>query len=211
MGRPREHDETTAQVLLDAAERLLAVGDPTAVTVRAVARDADVSTRAVYSLFDSKEGLLEALAARGFHVLADGVAAVQPTDDPAADLVTAGIEGFREFALARPGLFRLTFERTATAVIADSDALRAATASYLALVAWIRRAKDAGVIDDRPEQEVAFAFHACCLGLATSELSREPPPVGSTFWGPVAGIDGVVLWRGALTALVAGLAPRPAG
>jgi hypothetical protein len=40
-------------------------------------------------------------------------------------------------------------------------------------------------------------------------LSREPPPVGSGFWLPVHGIDGERLWRGALTALVAGLAPPP--
>lgn len=208
MGRPREHDEATGEALIDAAEQLLAVGDPTAVTVRAVAREVGVPTRAVYTLFGSKEGLLEALAARGYHLLAERVAAVEPTDDPAADLVTAGIEGFRVFALDHPGLFRLTFERVATDVLADSRALRAATDSYLALVQWIRRAQETGVIDDRPEQEVAFAFHACCLGLATSELSREPPPVGSSFWHPVAGVDGLVLWRGALTAVVDGLAPR---
>lgn len=208
MGRPREHDEATGEALLDAAEDLLAVGDPGAVTVRAVAREVGVPTRAVYTLFDSKEGLLEALAARGYQVLAARVAAVDPTDDPAADLVTAGIEGFRAFALDRPGLFRLTFERVATEVLADSRALRAADGSYAALVRWVRRAQEAGAIDDRPEQEVAFAFHACCLGLATSELSREPPPVGSSFWRPVADIDGLVLWRRALAALVDGFAPR---
>lgn len=206
MGRPREHDETTRKALLDASELLLAAEGPDAVGVRSVAREAGVSTRAVYSLFGSKAGLLQELAARGYRLLADRVEGLPATDDPAADLITAGVEGFRHFALTRPGLFRLTFERI-PAEVSSSVANEASRASYEALVARIRRAQEAGVIDDRPEEEIAFAFHACCLGLATSELSREPPPVGSNFWQRVSGIEGEQLWRGALGALIAGFAP----
>lgn len=207
MGRPREHDEATARALLEAGGRLLAVGGPDEVGVRSVAREAGVTTRAVYSLFGSKAGLLEALAARGYRLLADRVAAVPATDDPAADLVDAGVHGFRPFALESPGLFRLTFERI-PAELASSVVNEASRASYDALAFWIRRAQEAGVVDGRPEEEIAFAFHACCQGLATSELSREPPPVGTGFWQRVHGIDGQHLWRVSLTALVTGLAPR---
>ena len=92
-------------------------------------------------------------------------------------------------------------------VVTNPQAAEGSLASYHALLRWIRRAQEAGAIDSRPEEEVAFAFHSCCQGLAGGELSREPPPVGSGFWRPVHGIDGEKLWRGALTALVAGLAP----
>lgn len=207
MGRPREHDETTGAALLDAAEALLADGGPDAVTVRGVARAVGVPTRAVYSLFASKEGLIQHLAAHGYQLLADRVNGLSATDDPAADLVNAGVHGFRYFALTRPHLFRLTFERVSTDVAGNPQASEAALASYHALVGWIRRAQQAGAIDDRPEEEVAFAFHSCCQGLAGGELSREPPPIGSNFWRPVHGIDGEKLWNGTLTALVAGLAP----
>lgn len=211
MGRPREHDEATARALLDAGEELVAVAGPAAVGVRSVAREVGVPTRAVYSLFGSQAGLVQALAARGYWLLADLVSAVPSSDDAAADLVAAGVEGFRPFALTRPGLFRLTFERVPTEVVSGAAVGDASDASYQALITRIRRAQRAAVIDDRPEEEVAFAFHACCLGLATSELSREPPPVGSNFWRPVHGIDGEKLWRGALGALVAGFAPGHVG
>lgn len=207
MGRPREHDQATAEALLDAAESLLAAGGQEAVSVRAVAQAVGTTTRAVYSLFGAKDGLLAALAERGYRTLVDRLSALEETDDPAADLVAAGLHGFRGFALERPHLFRLTFERVPVEVVASPGAARAAWDSYLALTRWIERAQDAGVIDARPVAEIAFAFHALCQGLAGGELSRLPPPVGTRFWGPVRDIDGERLWRGALEALVAGLSP----
>ena len=206
MGRPPEHDEETARRLLDAAEGLVRTGGPDAVAVRAAAREADVSTQAVYSLFGGKDGLLQALAVRGYGLLTDLVRGTPTTDDPAADLVTIGIEGFRTFALSHPGLFRLAFERVPATVVADSRAARAALASYDSLIARVERAQAADVLEDRPVDEIGFAFHSCCVGLATSELSREPPPVGSGFWRPVRGIDGSQLWRVALSALIEGFA-----
>ena len=206
MGRPPEHDEETAHRLLDAAEGLLRTGGPDAVAVRAAAREADVSTQAVYSLFGGKDGLLQTLAVRGYDLLTDLVEQVAVTDDPAADLVTIGIEGFRAFALSHPGLFRLAFERVPATVTTDSHAARAAMSSYGSLVARIERAQAAGVLEDRPVDEIGFAFHSCCVGLATSELSREPPPVGSGFWRPVRDIDGHHLWSVALSALIDGFA-----
>ena len=61
MGRPREHDERTAAALLDAAEQLIAERGVDALSLREIAREAGTTTRAVYSLFGSKEQLLGAL------------------------------------------------------------------------------------------------------------------------------------------------------
>ena len=47
---------------------------------------AGTTTRAVYVLFGSKEGLLEALARRTFELLMDAIAAVPPSSDPGARL-----------------------------------------------------------------------------------------------------------------------------
>lgn len=205
MGRPRQHDEQTSVRLLDAAERLLATGGEDAVTVRGVADAAGTTTRAVYAVFGSKETLLAGLATRGYALLADLVSAVPETDDPAADLVNAGVRGFRAFALDRPHLFRLTFDQVSAAMVAHPATGPAAIASYEALVRWIRAMRATGGFHDTPDAEVAFAFHSLCVGLASSELSRLPPPKGAGFWRPVRDIDGEHLWRTALTALVQGL------
>ena len=109
-GRPREHDEQTARALLDEAERLVEAEGAAAVTVRRVADGVGVSTRAVYSVYGSKDGLLVALGARGFEMLGKGVAARPRTDDPAADLVEAGVMVFRRFAVEHPALFQIAIQ-----------------------------------------------------------------------------------------------------
>ena len=210
MGRPQEHDARTGEALLDAAEALLLDGGTEAVSVRTVADAVGTTTRAVYSVFGSKDGLLAALAARGYELLTAYVQELPSTDDPLFDLVEVGLQGFRRFASERPHLFRLTFERMPAGLLATPAVAAAATASYEALTTAIERAIAAGAVARRPVNEVAFAFHALCEGLASAELSMQPPPVGTRFWQPARGVDLEALWRAALTALVTGLPPaRP--
>ena len=207
MGRSFRHNDKTREALLDAAERLLAGGGPDAISVRAVALEIQESTRAVYSVFGSKPVLLQALAARGFGFLADLINAVPATDDPRADLVTAGIAGFRTFALQRPYLFRLTFEQMSTEVISDPRANQELLRSYSAIAAKVRRA--VGVLENRPLIEIVFAFQSFCHGLAVNDLSRQSPPLGAEFWRYLGDADGERLWRFALGAFVDGLRPMP--
>ena len=89
MGRPKEHDEATRVRLLDAAERLSAEHGWEALTVRRIAEEAGTSTRAVYALFASKEGLEQALHQAMFTRLRDLLRACEPTDDPRHDIALA--------------------------------------------------------------------------------------------------------------------------
>ena len=86
MGRPKEHDDE-AGLPFERRRRgrsELGVG---AFSVRGVAREVGTTTRAVYSLFGSKEGLLvDALAQSAYAFLADGMDDLPETDDPVADL-----------------------------------------------------------------------------------------------------------------------------
>src|SRR5262245_355306 len=113
MGRPRLHDEQTREALLAAAENLVEGGGPGALSVRAVADSIGTTTRAVYSSFGSKEGLLDALARRSFELLRDELARLPVTDDPSRDLVTAGVKVFRPMAVEHPAMFALAFLRAA--------------------------------------------------------------------------------------------------
>ena len=115
MGRPREHDERTAAALLDAAERMIESDGTGALTLREVARRADTTTRAVYSLFGSKEALLGALGARSFELLTEGLRAIPVTADPRGDLIEAALM-FRRFAIGHPALFSVSFHRVDPAV-----------------------------------------------------------------------------------------------
>ena len=105
MGRPREHDERTAASLLEAAERAVQDNGPAGLSVRGVASEVGTTTRAVYSLFGSKAGLIAALAAHGFDLLGEGVGQVPTTRSPYGDLIEAGLV-FRRFAVEHPSLFQ---------------------------------------------------------------------------------------------------------
>ncbi len=192
MGRPREHDERTAIALLAAAERTIEERGIGALSLRELARDAGTTTRAVYSLFGSKDGLLGALGARAFELLQAGVEALPASDDPRDDLVDAGLM-FRRFVLEHPALFSIGIQ-----VTEPSLCPRFRPAASEALAALHRRVEplaDAGLLGRRTVPEAAMQFHALCEGLAALELRRTPiAPRPEQFW------------RHALHALVTGFA-----
>jgi AcrR family transcriptional regulator len=208
MGRPRKHDEATARALLDAGEELLIEGGISAVSVRAVADRAGTTTRAVYALFRSKDGLIEAIAANGYLLLAGLVNVIPRTQHPRSDLVAVG-GAFRTFAIGHPSLFRLTFERAQAEVFSTETVVSAAVKAHEALLALIERAQDAGVVDpDRNPNAIAFMIHAACQGLAGSELAAQPPPVGAGMWKQsLRDYDRTEAWDLVLSAIVDRLSP----
>ena len=192
MGRPREHDEHTAAALLAAAEQLLQQRSTAALSLREVAHGAGVSTRAVYSLFGSKEALLGALGTRAMELLHQGVDAIPVTDDPRSDLVQAALM-FRRFALGHPALFDVAFHRADPAVrprfrATAAEALSALTRRFEPLAA-------AGLLGGRSVPEAVLAFHGLCEGMAVVELRGLPFDV-----------DHERLWRDAFQALLTGFA-----
>ena len=166
-----------------------------ALSLRRLAEQTQTSTRAVYSLFGSKDGLIAALAQRAFRILAARIHALPTSEDPVADLVEAGIVVFRRFAVDHPSLFRLAFQhRDTTPSQLWPNARPAQQAALAGLRQRIARFGQAGGLTDRAASEATIEFHALCEGLATLEL-RGLLPAGNE----------ERLWRHALTALVSGL------
>jgi AcrR family transcriptional regulator len=199
MGRPREHDDTTRAALLDAAEGLLASGGLSALSVRAVAAAVGTTTRAVYSVFGGRPGLIGALYARAFQILGGLLDEIPTTEDPCADLVRCGVEGFRRFALVHPNLFRLSFERLDPDFQPGPAEGAAALRTLDKLRERVHRCHEAGRLGDHEVAAVTWQFHACAQGLASVELQG---------WLPAGG-DHAVFWCDALAALVAGYAHAP--
>jgi AcrR family transcriptional regulator len=195
MGRPREHDEKTREALLAAAEALVEEGGPAALSVRAVADAIGVSTRAVYSTFGSKDGLLNALAQRSFELLRDSISRLPATDDPAGDLVNAAVDVFRPMAIDHPSMFSLAFLRAAPDLEFDERVQRASAEGLMLLRDRIHRLADADLLGGRDEPTVLAQFNAMCQGMASVELRNpdflEPKPQ--------------LAWRDALQTLLNGL------
>jgi AcrR family transcriptional regulator len=199
MGRPRLHDERTRLALLDTAERLVESDGADALTVRGVAEAAGTTTRAVYSLFGSKDELVIALGNRAFDFLGREVRAVPVTDDPGGDLVEAGVTVFRRLVVEHPALYRIGIQRTLPMPGLTAGIRAAADDALVGLTERMERLQAAGGLGDRSVREGVVAFQAMCEGLAVMELR--------CWWEPGTHEQA---WRGALGALVRGFAV-PAG
>jgi AcrR family transcriptional regulator len=170
VGRPREHNEQTRLALASAAERIVAEGGPGALSIRAVAGEIGTTTRAVYSLFGSKDGLVDALAQRAFELLQAGLDELPETDDPAADLIEAGAGVFRRFVRSHPSLYRIAFQRVVPGMRAGPQLTAARSGALSRLEARVERVELAGLLGRKSVQQAAVEFNAMCEGLANAEL-----------------------------------------
>lgn len=200
MGRPREHNEQTRTALRDAAERLLSAGGPAALSVRAVADEAGTTTRAVYSLFGSKDGLLvDALAQCAFEFLYTGIEALPESNDPVSDLLDIG-SVFRRLVVEHPAWYRIAFQRLIPGLTPGPEMTAARERAWANLRARVQRVADAGLLGDKPVDEARVEFNALMEGLANAELR------GAVFPNLPAGHE-LEAWRTALATLVRGFRP----
>ncbi len=195
-GRPKKHGQEVRDALLRAAEEIVAEGGPDALSVRTVALRAGTTTRAVYSIFGSKDGLLVALAVRAIHVLDEGLRKQRETDDPAADLVDLGVKMYRRFVLDHPSLFRLAFQRIVPELPLGPEFFQTREETFQRLGTKVQRLIDAGQMVDRTSREGAVEFNALCEGLANAELRG----------GAMAPRRQDEIWRRAFDSMVSGFA-----
>jgi AcrR family transcriptional regulator len=108
--RERLRAETVTEIK-DAARRLLVSGGPTAVSLRAIARDVGLTAPALYRYFDSLDALVLAIVTDLFEELRGAVGKL--ADDHAGEeplaRVTHMARGFRRWSLDHPAEFALMF------------------------------------------------------------------------------------------------------
>ncbi|MCH0564136.1 MULTISPECIES: TetR/AcrR family transcriptional regulator [unclassified Streptomyces] len=100
--------EQTRRRIIDVAIDLLERGGRDAVTTRAVADAAGLQPPALYRLFGDKEGLLDAVAERGFSRFLASKHIDPDPQDPLKEL-RAGWDTAVEFGLANPALYTLMY------------------------------------------------------------------------------------------------------
>jgi AcrR family transcriptional regulator len=194
VGRRKLHGDRTAEALLETAERVVETDGLEALTVRRVAEGAGTSTRAVYSIYGSKDGLVVALGRRAFDYLREGLDALPATDDPAADLVEAGVHVFRRLLVDHPSLFRIGVQWGTLPDPQLAAGFRDAAQQALAgLRDRVARLDAAGALGGRAVPDATREFHALCEGLAAMELRSLLPDR-----------EEERIWRDALTTLVRG-------
>ena len=138
-----------------------------------MARDAGTTTRAVYSLFGSKDGLLVALGVRAFNLLQREIEALPATDQPRDDLIEVALI-FRRFALEHPALFSIAFHRADPAIW---PRFRAAAMDALAVLdKRFEPLADADLLGGRSVSEASTQFRALGEGVGLDRAPRQPTP-----------------------------------
>jgi AcrR family transcriptional regulator len=87
MGRPREHNDETREHLLRVATEIIRRGGTEALTVRGLAAEAGVTTRAIYSLFSGLPEVVAELCKRSSAAMLRHHEAVPVTDNPISELL----------------------------------------------------------------------------------------------------------------------------
>ena len=109
--RPYHHGRL-ARALVDVARRILEAGGPTALSLRAVAREAGVSPTAPYRHFKDKTDLLAAVAHGGWEeVCRIAAEARRAVRDPRDALTEIGV-AYVTFARENPALYQLMYDTT---------------------------------------------------------------------------------------------------
>jgi AcrR family transcriptional regulator len=221
MGRPREHTEATRNDLMTAARRLLAEQGAAGLELRGLAAHVDTTTRAIYSLFGSKENLARALYVDGFSELVGRLQSIRRGGDPRAELLAA-CSAYREQARSQPMLYRLMCEQLVPEFTPTCDDRTHALQALQLLADVLAACRDAGIVSLRPTPDPAVPEAARRRRMPPLEVDSEVDLLARQWWAMLHGLaaleirgflgtsqDADRIWDAGLHALLAAPAPAP--
>lgn len=181
--------------LLRTSRKLLDESGPSALSMREVARRAGCTHQAPYHYFANREAILAALVREGFDELADRLASacegLEGADRRA--VLTASGNAYVEFALRRPGVFRVMFRPDVCDPDRFPEVVRASERARDELARLARR-----VAGEETSLEMEVLFWSGVHGLASLLLD-----------GPLVGAFGSVQERLEFAREVVGLSEVP--
>ena len=107
--KPYHHGDLR-RALIDAARRLLESEGPSALSLRAVAREAGVSPAAPYHHFKDKAELLDAVAHEGWEMLDDALVKGRKEDESVRERIASIGVAYVCFARDNPALYRVMYD-----------------------------------------------------------------------------------------------------
>jgi AcrR family transcriptional regulator len=163
--RAERHQATRAEIL-DAAAALMREHGVAGLALRDLGARVGMRAQSLYSYFDAKEAIYDALFAQGAAEILERLRRVESTDDPRADL-RAGSRVFVDFCLEDPARYQLLFQRTIPGFEPSPESYRHAIES---LELSAQRLAAAG--GTRPED--LDLMTAMLSGLIDQQLANDP-------------------------------------
>ena len=164
--RRAERREATRAEILEAAQEVMREHGVAGLSLRDLGQKVGMRAQSLYSYFDSKEAIYDALFAEGFRQYLDLRRAVPSTGDPRADF-RAVCRLFLDFCLEDPARYQLLFQRTIPGFTPSPE-------SYAPSVEGLELTRqllvDAGA-DDPADLDL---FTALTTGLIDQQISNDP-------------------------------------
>jgi AcrR family transcriptional regulator len=168
MGRPKEHGEATRDALLARAGALLQSEGPGALSLRRLAADTETTTRAVYSLFGGKLGLLSAMYREMGETLTRLHAAVPERPDIVDELMDLCL-AYRRSVRRYPTLYPLLFGDVPGFVPSAQDRAEARR-GFVRVLSTLERGIADGLFAGRTAEDMGYELWALVHGLASLEI-----------------------------------------
>ncbi len=162
--------------ILDAAGIVLEDVGAGAFTLRAVAKQADVSLQSIYNRFASKNDLLDEIANDGFIALTatllehDGIA-LSEFKDPIGN-ITEGLRRYREFTVDNAHVYSLMFDAPLPDFRVSDRTLGTAFGSLTVLVDAVANAQQASELIPGEPLDLAQRVWAAAHGVVRFELTQ---------------------------------------
>jgi len=158
--------EATRREILDAAWRLAAEQGLANLSLRDVAAEVGMRAPSLYTYFDSKGSMLDAMFAQGYRELDELYAGVRSDGDLAA-MLTAATEAFVRFCQASVPRYQLMFTRAVAGWEPSARAYEVSVASYEHMRDRLAAAGVQG-------QRALDLWTAMTAGLAAQQLANDP-------------------------------------
>lgn len=174
---PKNPDHTDVKrAVLDAAVAIIATDGPDELSMREVARRADISHQAPYHHFSDRAGIFAAISEEGYRAFeAEFRATLAASTNPLADCMRTYVR----FALEHQGHFKVMFRSDICGVATHETTRAAADGAFLALLDFAARVDPAHA--DGPDLlTLPILLWSQAHGLATllidGPLARKLPP-----------------------------------
>ena len=178
MARPRKFDETTRKALIkDTAEQILA-GGVESVSLRPLAAKHGCSTTAIYTMFGSRDALIEAVVYESVESFTRSQESVPITGDPLEDLWELG-RAYRQWALKYPALYVVMIGRggkrpdiSPEEFTENSPRMIAAKRAIETLFRRVAECAAHGILGNYPIEEMGNLIWASVHGWVSIEATR---------------------------------------
>lgn len=147
-----QHQQTLRRGILDDASSLLVREGPTALSMRRVAQLVGCSTTVLYTLFGSKQGLVDELYLRGFEKMRQALEAVPRLEKP-QDYIYALCSAYRQFALANSTYYAIMFLKVIPEYTPPESSRQLGQESFQRLVQAVQHSIAPGLITPEPATE----------------------------------------------------------